>query len=136
MYNYFFNFSIFWFSRLSQGWNGKKWLKMTKNFGCLTLYLIWLRFLVHTCKMVIYLAKFIIFSKLQFFGFEGSGGGGGGGGGGVKGQEWPKSTYFSQLCSITQDNSRTVDFWCTGGKWWYLQVFFYIFLEKIKHCKC
>ena len=61
------------------------------------LYLIWLWFLIHLCKMMISPASFFIFSKFWFFGFLG---------GRVKGQ---KMTHNYQFQSVTLYISRNVD---------------------------
>ena len=73
---FFFNFSKFWFSKMSEGWKGKKGLNWEKNYVCLTqsqeLYIKWLWFLVRMCKMMISLVV-------------------------ERGKKWPKITNFSLL---------------------------------------
>ena len=51
-------------------------------------YIIWLWFLVHMCKMIIFPVNFFI---LGFFR-------------GIKGKKWPKITNFSLFCSGTVDH--------------------------------
>ena len=75
----FFIFSKCWLSGLlGGGWGdgGRKGQKMAQNDQknlshsiSQELYLIWLWFLVHMCKMMISPAIFFIFSKVWFFGF-------------------------------------------------------------------
>ena len=84
---------------------GLKWQKMAQNNKkyCLPhsisqeLYLIWLWFLVHLCKMMISPAIFFIFSKFWFFGLLR---------GKVKGQ---KMTHKLPISVVTLYISRTVD---------------------------
>ena len=98
----FFIVLKFWFSWLLEGYEGKKWPKMTKNSVCLTPYLrnctsyncgFW-----YTCVKWWYLQHFFfIFSKFWFFGvFRGEG----------KGQ---KMTHNCQFQSTTLYISKTVD---------------------------
>ena len=67
---HFFKILIFWIVR---GIKGQKWPKMTKNDVHLSmytpqeLYVIWLWFLVHMCKIMISPTSFYIFSKFWFF---------------------------------------------------------------------
>ena len=99
----FFIFLKFWFSwlLLGVGVGGVKWQKMAHDDKklCLShsisqgMYVIWLCFLVHLCKMI-YLAIFFHFSKFWFFGFLG---------GGVKGKKWPIITNFSLSHSVSQE---------------------------------
>ena len=101
----FFIFSKFWFSGLL--WGGVKGQKMALNYKkvCLAYslsqepHLIWLSFLVHMCKMMIFPGIFFIFSKFWFSGFFGEGGG-------DKGQ---KMTHNYQFQSVTLYFSGTVD---------------------------
>ena len=44
--------------------NGPKWQKVLSHFVSQELYLIWLWFLVHMCKIMIHPPSFFIFSKL------------------------------------------------------------------------
>ena len=70
----FFFFFSFLFFRLLGRWKGKTWPKMTKKF-CLVrfisqeLYIIWLSFMVHLCKMMI--SPGVFFSFFQNFWFYG-----------------------------------------------------------------
>ena len=65
----FFKILIFWVVR------GVKGQKMVENDNKICLshlisqepYIIWLSFIVHMCKMIIYPGVFFIFSKLRFF---------------------------------------------------------------------
>ena len=76
----FFSILKFWFSRLSGGWKGKKWPKMTKISVCRTLYFrnhvsydlhLW-----YTCmhKRIISPGIFHFFSKFWFSRLLGRGG--------------------------------------------------------------
>ena len=62
-------FLKFWFcGLLGAEWvkkakNGPKWQKILSHFVSQELYLIWLWFLVHVCKIMIHPASFFIFSK-------------------------------------------------------------------------
>ena len=49
--------------------NGPKWEKILSHSVSRELYLIWLCFLEHMCKMMISPAIFSLFSKVWFFGF-------------------------------------------------------------------
>ena len=66
---FFFFFFSFLFFRLLGRWKGKTWPKMTKKF-CLVrfisqeLYIIWLSFMVHLCKMMISPGVFFHFFKI------------------------------------------------------------------------
>ena len=65
----FFIFFKSWFCGLSGGGikkakNGPKWQKILSHFVSQELYLIWLWFLVHMCKIMIHPPSFFIFSKL------------------------------------------------------------------------
>ena len=68
-FSHFFKILIFW-DFMAQG---KKLSKMTKHPVLPTPYLrnckSWLWFLVHICKMIMYPAIFLIFSKFLFFFF-------------------------------------------------------------------
>ena len=79
-----FIFPKFWFSGSIGGEKGKKWFRMTKNFVCCgpyprnhascdchLLYIIWLWFMVHMCKMMISPVIFFIFQNFDFGVFMG-----------------------------------------------------------------
>ena len=88
-----------------RGWGQRT--ENTQNYKKLCLshfvsqepYLIWLWFLVRMCKMMIFLAVFLIFFKIQIFWVLGKEGG-------VKGQ---KITHYYQFQSVTLYISRNVD---------------------------
>ena len=73
--DFFFHFLkilIFWIVRGVKVKNGQKWQRMMSIFLCIhlygmELYLIWLCFLVHMCKIMISPTSFYIFSKFWFF---------------------------------------------------------------------
>ena len=68
----FFIFSKFWFSGLLQGWKGKRWSKMRKNYVCHVPYLkkhtydfhLWYTYM---CKMITSTGIFFIFLKILIF---------------------------------------------------------------------
>ena len=78
-------FFIFFKILIFQVVKGVKGQKMVQNdkklcpsgFISQELYIIWLSFMAHLCKMIIYLGSFFIFSKFWFFGLLVGGGGGG-----------------------------------------------------------
>ena len=93
----FLIFLKFWFSQLLGGkmaQNGKKFC--LSHSVSQELYLIWLWFLLHFCKIMISPAIFFMFSKFWFFRFLG---------GRVKGQ---KMTHNYQFQSVTLYISRTI----------------------------
>ena len=97
---YFFKILIFLVGR------GVKLQEMAQNDKkfCLShsvsqeLYLIWLWFLVHLCKMMIFPAIFFIFLKFWFLGFLG-----------VRRIKGQKMTHSYQFQSVTLYMWRTVD---------------------------
>ena len=69
----FFSFSKFWFFILLEGKRAKnstKWPKI--QLISQEPYIIWLSFVVHKCKMIIYLQAFVFFFKC-FQNFDASG---------------------------------------------------------------
>ena len=68
----FFLIAILWVVRreeVKKVKNGPEWQKVMSHFISQELYLIWLWFLVHICKMVISPTNFFIFSEVWFFWF-------------------------------------------------------------------
>ena len=66
----FFKILVFWVVRREEGVKGKngpKWQKNLSHWVSQELYHIWLWFLVHMCKMMIYLAIFFHFLKILIF---------------------------------------------------------------------
>ena len=87
----------------------KKWPKMTKN--CLSrfiseeLYMVWLSFMVHLCKVMIFPGVFFIFSKFCFSGLLVRGGGGG------RVKTSPKWEKNSVCCTPYLRNHTSYDFY-------------------------
>ena len=67
-------FCSFWFCGLLRGGGFKrqKWPKILSHFVSQELYLIWLWFLVHMCKIMISPANFFVLSKVIFPVFQNS----------------------------------------------------------------
>ena len=89
----FFSRLKFWFLKLSRGWKGKKWPKMSKISVCRTLYFhLW-----YTCmyKRIIFPAIFFIFFKTKFW-YSGSLGKGGGSKRAKYGPNWQNILSISQ----------------------------------------
>ena len=82
-------------------------------------YIIWLRFLVHLCKVMTCQDDFLIVLKFWFFWLLG----------GYKGKKWSKMTKSSVCLTPYLRNCTSYDcgFWYTCVKWWYRQQFFVIF---------
>ena len=109
----FFSILKFWFSRLSRGWKGKKWPRMTKIPACRTLYFMnYISYdldLWYTCMYKRIIPPGIFLFLLNFFSkfwFLGSLGGWGEGGGGVlvKGQKITQNDKKFCLChSVSQE---------------------------------
>ena len=80
------------------------------------VYIIWLWFLVHMCKMMTSPDGFFIFSKYWFFGLLR-----GWEGGGLKGKKWPKlknNDYIPHTPYLRSSIAYDLDFWYTCIKWW------------------
>ena len=127
----FLIFSKFWFSELLEGVKGQKMAQNDKKFHpshsvSQESNIMWLWFLVHTCKMIISPLLFFIFSKFWFFGFSGR----------INGK---KITQNYQFQSFTFYISETVDhiIKILGGQGQNNDIsrcFSWFFL-KIQHCK-
>ena len=104
-----FSMLQFWFSRLSRGWKGKKWPKMSKISVRRTLYFrnhisydlhLWYTYMY---KRVISPGILFIFFMVK---------------GGKNGLKWQKLLSHS----VSQDcTSYDYDFWYRCVNWWYLQ---------------
>ena len=73
------------------------------------LYIIWLLFMVHMCKMILSPGNFFIFSRFWFLGLL-----------------WVNN-YICHAPYLRNCTSSNHDFWCTYTKSWYLQEFFHFF---------
>ena len=119
----FFSFSKLWFFGLFGGGGGgkrQKWSKMTKNCLLHSIfqepYIIWLSFMVHTCKVIISSGIIFIFSDFLFFELLG----------GWKGGKWSKMTKNYVCCTLYFRNRASYDcHLCYTFVNWYLQVFFF-----------
>ena len=102
---FFFFFSKFWYLGSLGGGRVVKGEKMAQNdkMFCWShsvsqeLYVIWLWFLMHMCKMLMSPANFFIFQNFDFWVFQGD-----------KGQKMnrPKITNFRLFCSLSQELQR------------------------------
>ena len=124
----FFSMLIFWFSRLSRGWKGKRIPKCQKKFSVApyisgTIYHMIFINGTHVCTNVQYL-QVLFFSKFWYLGSLG------GWGWGCKrtknGPKWQKNfvclTPYLRNCT-----SYDCKFWGTCLKWSYLQHIFSFF---------
>ena len=124
----FFSFVRFWFSGLSGGWKGKKWLKITNISVCLTSHFsnyisydlhLWYTFMYE--RMIypdIIIIIIIILSKFWF-----SGSVGGEGKRAKNGSKWQNSVCLTWY--IRNSTSYYCDFWYTCVKWYLLQIFWF-----------
>ena len=87
------------------------------------LYIIWLSFMLHMCKMIISPGVFSFFSKFWFFRLLGS----------KRPKNGPKWQKNSVCCTPYLKNHTSFDYhlWYTFVKWWYLQVFFFFSFFKV-----
>ena len=119
----FFNFFKILIFRVVSAIKGQKMARNDKKLCLLHSisqepYMIWLVFVLHKCKMIIFLGFFSIFSKLWFFGLFRT----------VKraknGSKWQKLCHALYLRNHT---SYDFHLWCTCVKEWHLQMHFSFF---------
>ena len=122
LFIHFFQILVF---GVNSGVKGQKMVQNGKNLCLLysisqETFIIWSWVLVHICKTTISPEIFFNFSKFWFFRYLE----------GCNDKKLPIITYFSRSHYIKNCRSHHQDFWYTGVKWWYLQVFFFLFFFK------
>ena len=117
-----FQILIFW---VVWGVKGQKMVQSDKKICLLhsiseRSYIILLSFMANIFKMIISSSVFFQFFKILIFWVHREGGGG------SKGKKRSIMTKNS-VRNLRNYTSHDCGFWCTCGKWWYLQQFFSFF---------
>ena len=90
-FHFYFSFGFLSCYGRKRAKNSPKWQKILSHSISQQTYIIWLSFVVHKCKMIIFPGSFFIFSKFWCFGLLG----------GSKCKKWPKMTKLSAALHIS-----------------------------------